>query len=123
MREDAGGEAYGTQDRGEGRHPQAGGAAQGARAATIGKDLLCRDGCTASGGVRLRRTEARKSVQFVGATLVGVVVSLTSGNERAGFAAAGALAFSGLIAQWLLRDRIGRAHDLNTFAAPSVEQA
>mgnify|MGYP006340139455 CR=1 FL=1 len=39
------------------------------------------------------------------------------------FAAAGALAFSGLIAQWLLRDRIGRAHDLNTFAAPSVEQA
>ena len=42
-----------------------------ARAATIGKDLLCRDGFTASGGVRLRRTEARKSVQFIGATLVG----------------------------------------------------
>ena len=42
-----------------------------ARAATIGKDLLCRDGFTAAGGVRLRRTEARKSVQFVDATLVG----------------------------------------------------
>ena len=42
-----------------------------ARAATIGKDLLCRDGFSASGGVRLRRTEARKSVQFVDATLVG----------------------------------------------------
>jgi hypothetical protein len=41
-----------------------------ARAATIGKDLLCRDGFTAAGGVRLRRTEARKSVQFVDATLV-----------------------------------------------------
>jgi MFS family permease len=61
--------------------------------------------------------------QGFGATLVGVVVSLTSGNERAGFAAAGALAFCGLIAQWLLRDRIGRAHDLDTIAAPSVEQA
>jgi MFS family permease len=61
--------------------------------------------------------------QGFGATLVGVVVSLTSGNERAGFAAAGALAFCGLIAQWLLRDRIGRAHDLDTVAAPSVEQA
>ena len=42
-----------------------------ARAATIGKDLLCRDGFVAAGGVRLRRTEARKSVQFVDATLVG----------------------------------------------------
>ncbi|MCA1482037.1 hypothetical protein, partial [Bradyrhizobium sp. NBAIM08] len=42
-----------------------------ARAATIGKDLLCRDGFTAAGGVRLRRTEARKSVQFVDATLAG----------------------------------------------------
>ena len=42
-----------------------------ARAATIGKDLLCRDGFVASGGVRLRRMEARKSVQFVDATLVG----------------------------------------------------
>jgi hypothetical protein len=39
-----------------------------------------------------------------------VVVSLTSGNERAGFAAAGALAFAGLVAQYLLRDRIGGAH-------------
>ena len=42
-----------------------------ARAATIGKDLLCRDGFIAAGGVRLRRTEARKSVQFVDATLAG----------------------------------------------------
>jgi hypothetical protein len=42
-----------------------------ARAAMIGKDLLCRDGFVAAGGVRLRRTEARKSVQFVDATLVG----------------------------------------------------
>ena len=41
-----------------------------ARAVTIGKDLLCRDAFTAAGGVRLRRTEARKSVQFVDATLV-----------------------------------------------------
>ena len=40
------------------------------RAATIGKDLLCIGGFRATGGVRLRRTEARKSVQFVDATLV-----------------------------------------------------
>src|SRR5918994_5157911 len=46
--------------------------------------------------------------QGLGATMVGVVVSLTSGNERAGFAAAGVLAFSGLMAQWLLRGRIGQ---------------
>ena len=46
--------------------------------------------------------------QGLGATMVGVVVSLTSGNERAGFAAAGALAFGGLVAQTLLRNRIGR---------------
>jgi MFS family permease len=48
--------------------------------------------------------------QGFGATFIGVVVSLTSGNERAGFAAAGALAFAGLVAQYLLRDRIGGAH-------------
>jgi hypothetical protein len=42
-----------------------------ARAAMIGKDLLCRDGFVAAGGVRLRRTEARKSVQVVDASLVG----------------------------------------------------
>jgi hypothetical protein len=42
-----------------------------ARAATIGKDLLCTNGFTATGGVRLRRTEAGKSVQFVDAVLVG----------------------------------------------------
>jgi hypothetical protein len=47
--------------------------------------------------------------QGFGATLVGVVVSLTSGNERAGFFTAGMLAFSGLMVQWLLRNRIGRA--------------
>lgn len=46
--------------------------------------------------------------QGLGAAMIGVVVSLTSGNERAGFAVAGALAFSGLVAQTLLRDRIGR---------------
>jgi MFS family permease len=45
--------------------------------------------------------------QGFGATFIGVVVSLAGGNKRAGFAAAGALAFVGLIAQWLLRDRIG----------------
>jgi len=45
--------------------------------------------------------------QGLGATFIGVVVSLSSGNERAGFAAAGALAVCGLGVQWLLRDRIG----------------
>ena len=34
--------------------------------------------------------------QGFGATFIGLVVSLTSGNERAGFAAAGALAFAGV---------------------------
>jgi MFS family permease len=46
--------------------------------------------------------------QGLGAATIGVVVSLTSGNERAGFAVAGALAFAGLVAQTLLRHRIGR---------------
>jgi len=46
--------------------------------------------------------------QGLGATMIGVVVSLTNGSERAGFAVAGALAFSGLVAQTLLRTRIGR---------------
>ena len=46
--------------------------------------------------------------QGFGATLVGVAVSLSSGNERAGFTVAGILSFGGLVAQWLLRDRIGR---------------
>jgi MFS family permease len=46
--------------------------------------------------------------QGFGATFIGVVVSLTSGNKRAGFAAAGALAIAGLVVQHLLRDRIGR---------------
>ncbi len=41
------------------------------RMATIGKDLLCSGGFAAAGGMRLRRTEARKSVQIVDATLVG----------------------------------------------------
>jgi hypothetical protein len=40
-----------------------------ARAATIGKDMICAEGFTAAGGVRVRRMEARKSVQFVDATL------------------------------------------------------
>jgi MFS family permease len=60
--------------------------------------------------------------QGFGATFIGVVVSLTSGNERAGFAAAGALAFAGLVAQYLLRDRIGRARAPSrpAVAAPNV---
>lgn len=41
------------------------------RAATIGKDLLCVGGFIATGGVRVRRTEAGKSAQFVDATLGG----------------------------------------------------
>ena len=53
-----------------------------ARAAMIGKDLLCRDGFIAAGGVRLRRTEARKSVQFVDATLVGTPVERASPATR-----------------------------------------
>lgn len=40
-----------------------------ARAATVGKDLLCTDGFSASGGVRVRRMDVHKSVQFAGATL------------------------------------------------------
>jgi MFS family permease len=44
--------------------------------------------------------------QGFGATLVGAVVSVSS--ERGGFGAAGALAVGGLVAQWLLRERIGR---------------
>jgi MFS family permease len=46
--------------------------------------------------------------QGFGATFIGLIVSLTSGNKRAGFAAAGALAFVGLVVQYLVRDRIGR---------------
>lgn len=41
-----------------------------ARAATVGKDLLC-VGVTAAGGIRIRRAEVRKSVQVVDATLGG----------------------------------------------------
>jgi MFS family permease len=44
----------------------------------------------------------------LGATMVGLVVSLS--GERGGFAAAGALAATGLVVQWALRDRIGRRH-------------
>jgi MFS family permease len=44
--------------------------------------------------------------QGFGATLVGAVVSLST--ERGGFAAAGVLGGAGLVAQWLLRGRIGR---------------
>jgi MFS family permease len=42
----------------------------------------------------------------LGATLVGLVVSLS--GERGGFAVAGAMAAGGLVVQWALRDRIGR---------------
>jgi MFS family permease len=55
--------------------------------------------------------------QGFGATIIGLVISLTSGNDRTGFAAAGALAFGGLVAQILLRDRIGRSH---TRSRPAV---
>lgn len=41
------------------------------RAATVGKDLLCTDGFSATGGVRVRRMDVGKSVQFVDATLGG----------------------------------------------------
>jgi MFS family permease len=60
--------------------------------------------------------------QGFGATFIGLVVSLTSGNDRAGFAAAGALAFGGLVAQFLLRDRIGASHarSRESVAAPNV---
>jgi hypothetical protein len=60
--------------------------------------------------------------QGFGATFIGLVISLTSGNDRAGFAAAGALAFGGLVAQFLLRDRIGasHAHSRSPVAAPNV---
>ena len=57
--------------------------------------------------------------QGFGATMVGVVVSLTSGNERAGFAAAGVLAFSGLMAQWLLRGRIGQGTRAEAATTPA----
>lgn len=56
--------------------------------------------------------------QGLGATFVGIVVSLAGDNQRAGFAAAGALAFAGLIAQWLLRDRIGRGPRTQPAVAP-----
>jgi hypothetical protein len=39
------------------------------RAATVGKDLVCAAGFTAVGGVRVRGTDVRKSVQFRDATL------------------------------------------------------
>jgi MFS family permease len=56
----------------------------------------------------------------LGATMVGLVVSLT--GERGGFAAAGALAATGLVAKWLLRDRIGRRH-LQPVPAGGAERA
>ncbi|HEY4421289.1 MAG TPA: hypothetical protein VGN22_17325, partial [Pseudonocardia sp.] len=40
-----------------------------ARAATVGKDMVCSEGFLAAGGVRLRSMEVGKSVQFVDATL------------------------------------------------------
>ena len=39
------------------------------RSATIGKDLLCVGGFVATGGVRVRVVEARKSARFVDARL------------------------------------------------------
>jgi hypothetical protein len=42
-----------------------------ARAALVGKDLVCADGFAAAGGVRLRGADVRKSVQITGATLAG----------------------------------------------------
>jgi MFS family permease len=56
----------------------------------------------------------------LGATLVGLVVSLS--GERGGFAAAGVLAVLGLAAQWALRDRIGRRH-LQAVPAGAAERA
>jgi MFS family permease len=44
----------------------------------------------------------------LGATLIGVVVSLA--GYRGAFGTAAALAGVGLVGQWLLRDRIGRRH-------------
>lgn len=61
--------------------------------------------------------------QGFGATFIGVVVSLSSGNKRAGFAAAGALAFSGLIVQHLLRDRIGSRAPLDEPVGALQDQA
>ena len=40
-----------------------------ARSASVGKDMVCSDGFSAAGGVRIRRMAALKSVQFVGAVL------------------------------------------------------
>jgi len=57
--------------------------------------------------------------QGFGATFIGLVISLTSGNDRAGFAAAGALAFGGLVVQILLRDRIGQSHARSRPAVPA----
>lgn len=54
--------------------------------------------------------------QGFGATLVGGVVSITA--ERGGFAVAGVMSAVGLVAQWLLRDRIGRRR-----VAPAVTGA
>jgi MFS family permease len=56
----------------------------------------------------------------LGATIVGLVVSLS--GERGGFAVAGALAAAGLAAQWVLRDRIGRRH-LQTVPSAGSERA
>ncbi|MCO1656879.1 hypothetical protein [Pseudonocardia humida] len=42
-----------------------------ARAATIGKDLVCAGGFSADGGVRIRRADVGKAVQFTDATLGG----------------------------------------------------
>ncbi|HEY8547175.1 MAG TPA: MFS transporter [Acidimicrobiales bacterium] len=54
----------------------------------------------------------------LGTALVGIVVSL--GNERAGFVVAGLLAASGLVAQTVLRHRIGQPAPAPAPARPSA---
>jgi hypothetical protein len=60
------------------------------RAATVGKDVICSEGFSAVGGVRLRGMEALKSVQFVDAVL---------GDPHAGGAIRYALNAYGLVTQ------------------------
>jgi len=58
--------------------------------------------------------------QGFGATLIGVVISLAGDNKRVGFAVAGALAFSGLVAQWLVRNRIGQEAPVEAAPVPAT---
>jgi len=54
----------------------------------------------------------------LGAGIIGIVVSL--GNERSGFVVAGLCATGGLVAQTLLRDRIGRPARNTVSPAPAT---